>query len=81
MLDQIPRQLDMHREGIKGREDGERRGGVIIQGRQLFQMFPSKGDNYSREMINQEMAIIRGNMVYWLPPIFVKEQSSAITSN
>ena len=81
MLDQIPLQLDMYREGIKGREDDERWGGVIIRGRQLFQMFPSKGDNYSREMINQEMAIIRGNMVYWLPPIFVKEQSSAITSN
>ena len=44
-------------------------------------MFPSKGDNYLREMINQEMAIIQGNMVYWLPPVFVREQSSAITSN
>ena len=41
-------------------------------------MFPSKGDDYSRGMINQGMAIIQGNMVYWLPPISVREQSSAV---
>ena len=45
LVDQIPLQLD--REGIKEREDGE--GGAIIRGRRLFQIFPSKGGNYSRD--------------------------------
>ena len=47
MLDQIPLQLD--REGIKEREDGERDGGG--------------GNYYLREEINQGTAFIQGNMV------------------
>ena len=46
MLDHIAPYLD--REGIKGEEDSERRGG---------------GD-YSRRAINRGMAIIRGNTVF-----------------
>ena len=38
-------------------------GGAIIWERQLFQIFPSKGGDYSREAINQGMAFIQGNMV------------------
>ena len=33
-------------------------------GWQLFSIFPSKGGNYSREVINQGTAIIRGNKVW-----------------
>ena len=57
-MDQIPLQLD--REGIKEREDGERDGGGgIIRGRQLFQIFPSKGGDYSREAI-----LIKGRLLF-----------------
>ena len=38
-------------------------GGAIIRGRQLFQIFPSEGGDYLREVINQGTAIIRGNTV------------------
>ena len=38
-------------------------GGAIIWERQLFQIFPSKGGDYSREAINQGTAFIQGNMV------------------
>ena len=38
-------------------------GWEIIWGRRLFSIFLSKGGNFSREAINQGMAIIRGNMV------------------
>ena len=61
LLDQIPLQLD--REGIKEREDGERGRGTIIRGRRLFQIFLSKGGDYSREVINGGTAVIRGNTV------------------
>ena len=64
LLDQIPLQLD--REGIKEREDGERGGaGTIIRGRRLFQIFLSKegGGDYSREAINRGTAVIQGNKV------------------
>ena len=64
MLDQIPLQLD--REGIKEREDGERGGaGTIIRGRRLFQIFLSKerGGDYSREAINRGTAVIQRNKV------------------
>ena len=65
LLDQIPLKLD--REGIKEKEDGERAvGGAIIQGRQLFLIFPSKGGVYSREVINRGMAIIWRNTVPFL---------------
>jgi len=48
LLDQIPLQLD--REGIKGREDGERGGGGrrLFEGG-LFRIFPPKRDGYSRK--------------------------------
>ena len=36
---------------------------VIIEGRRLFEMFPSKGGDYLREEINRGTAIIRGNTV------------------
>ena len=49
--------LPLKREGIKAREDGERGGGTVIRGRQLFQIFPSK------EAINRGTAITRGNTV------------------
>ena len=39
-------------------------GWEIIWGRRLFSIFLSKGGNFSREAINQGMAIIRGNMVW-----------------
>ena len=38
-------------------------GGGIIRGRQLFQIFPSKGGDYLREAINRGTAIIQGNTV------------------
>ena len=41
LLDETPLQLD--REGIKEREDGERGGVGIIQGGRLFSILPSKG--------------------------------------
>ena len=37
-------------------------GGAIIRGRRL--LFPSKGGNNSRDVINRGIAIIRGNTVY-----------------
>ena len=37
---------------------------AIIRGRRLFEIFPSKGGDYSREAINQGTAIIRGNTVF-----------------
>ena len=55
MLDHTALQLD--REGIKEREDGERGseagggGKTIIRGRRLFYIFPSKGGDYSGEAI------------------------------
>ena len=50
MLDHIALQLD--REGIKGREDGERSGGRrLFDGGEYFEIFPSKGGYYSREPI------------------------------
>ena len=59
MLDYIALQLD--REGIKGREDGER--GVSRGGGHYFKFFPSKGGDYSREAITRGTAVIRGNAV------------------
>ena len=50
-MDQIPLQLD--REGIKERDDGERGWG------RLFQIFPSKEGDFSREAVNRGPAIIR----------------------
>jgi len=52
VLDKIQLQLD--REEAKEREDGElgAEGQYIIRGRQLFQIFLSKGGDYSREAIN-----------------------------
>ena len=62
MLDHIAIQLD--REGIKGREDGERGGRIIISRETIiFEIFPSKGGNYSGEAINQGTAILPENMV------------------
>ena len=57
MLDHIAIQLD--REGIKGREDGERRGGGYLK---YFHQSGGGEDN-SREAINRGTAIIRGNTV------------------
>ena len=51
----IPRQWILNREGWGG--------GTIIRGRRLFETFPSKGSDCSREAINRGTAIIRGNMV------------------
>ena len=63
----IPLQLD--REGIKERQDGERGGGgAIIQGRQLFQIFPWRGAIIQeRRLIEESIVIILGmNAVcYW----------------
>ena len=57
MLDLIAPQLD--REGIKGREYGEKGGeGAIILS------LSAEGGDYSREAINRGTAIFRGNMVY-----------------
>ena len=36
---------------------------AIIRSRRLFEVFPSKGGNYSREAINRGKAIIGGNTV------------------
>ena len=48
MLNLIALQLD--REGIKGREDGERgRGEAIIRRRRLFYVFPSEGGDNSMD--------------------------------
>ena len=59
--------LQLDREGIKEREDGERvgsgGGGAIIEGRWLFQIFPSKGGDFLREVIIWGTAIIQGNTV------------------
>ena len=62
LLSHIALQLD--REGIKGREDGERGmgGGGLFEGGNFY-IFPSNGGNYLRERINQGTAIILGNMV------------------
>ena len=38
-------------------------GGGIIRGRRLFQIFPTKGGDYSKEAINRGTVIIRGNEV------------------
>ena len=54
--------LQLDREGIKWREDGETGGGeTIIRGRLLFYIFPSKGGDYPGEAINRGTAIIPGN--------------------
>ena len=37
--------------------------GAIIRGRRLFEIFPSKEGDYSREAINRGKAIIRSNTV------------------
>ena len=60
MLDQILLQLD--REGIKERENGEigGGGGLLLEEGDYFKYFPSKGGDYSREAINRT-AIIREN--------------------
>ena len=42
MLDHFAIQLD--REAIKGREDGERGGERLFEGDDYFKIFPSKGD-------------------------------------
>ena len=52
-MDQIPLQLD--REGIKEREDGERGEGRLFEGGDCFKYFHQRG------AIIQGMAIIRGN--------------------
>ena len=59
-MDHITLKLD--REGINGGEKSKRgeRGGGIIRGRRLFQIFRSNGGNYSREAIDRGTAIIRG---------------------
>ena len=59
LLDKISLQLD--REVIKERQDGERvggGGGAIVEGRSLFQIFPSKGGDYLREAINWGTTVI-----------------------
>ena len=38
-------------------------GGAIIRGKQLSEIFSSKGGDYSRKAINRERAIIRSNTV------------------
>ena len=60
-MDQIPLQLD--REGIKEREDGE--GGRLFQGAIIsnISIKGGGGGDYSREAINRGTAIIRGNTV------------------
>ena len=62
LLDQILLQLD--REGIKERENGEMGGegggGRLLEEGDYFKYFPSKGGDYSREAINRT-AIIREN--------------------
>ena len=61
LLDQILLQLD--REGIKERENGEMGGGGggrLLEEGDYFKYFPSKGGDYSREAINRT-AIIREN--------------------
>ena len=64
MLDHTALELD--REGIKGREDGERGrggGGRLSEGRNYLKYFSSKEGDYSGEVINRGTAITRGNMV------------------
>ena len=51
-------------------EDGKRGWGVIIKGRRLFWIFPSKGGDSSSEVINWAPAFIQGSTVwifYYLP--------------
>ena len=55
LMDQIPLQLD--RGDIKEREDGNGWGGAFAPGRRFFLIFPSKGGDYLREVINQGTAI------------------------
>ena len=65
MLYQIPLQLG--REGIKEREDGERGGGGrLFEGGDYFKYFHQRGGggDYSREATNRGTANIRGNTVY-----------------
>ena len=58
MLHQTPLQLCLSIFNLAGRGSKEENmargvgGGAIIQGRQLFLIFPSKGGDYSREAIN-----------------------------
>ena len=57
--------IQLDREGIKAREDGESGGGRLFEGGgRLFKIFPSKRRDYSREAINRGRAIIRGNTVF-----------------
>ena len=69
LLDQIPLQLE--REGIKEREDDER-GGWHCSRESFIKIFPSKGGNYSREVINRGTAIIQWYSIYlvdsWFTP-------------
>ena len=59
-MDQIPLQLD--REGIKEREDGERGSGDYSRVA-IISNISIKGGDYSREAINRGTAITRGNTV------------------
>jgi len=74
LLDQIPLQHDIYREGIKEREDNKRERGDYLRETIISTVS-------IRETINQGMAIIQGNKVYWLPPIFLIEQSLAVISS
>ena len=47
---------------LAGRGSKGWRGAAIIRGRRL--LFPSKGGDYSRDVINRGTAIVRGNTVY-----------------
>ena len=52
MLDKIQLQLDREEEKKEKMASWVGRGNIIIRGRPLFQIFPSKGGDYLREAIN-----------------------------
>ena len=65
LLDQTPLQLE--REGMKEREDGERGGvgdGIDYSRKAKIFNIPLKGTDCSREAINRGTANILGNTVY-----------------
>ena len=75
MLDHFAIQLD--REAIKGREDGERGGKRFFEGDDYLKYFRQKGvGDYSREAINRGRAIIRGNTVFKQSKMHVNVKST-----
>ena len=60
----LPKISIFNLRGIRERENGEGKGGGIIPGKRLFQIFRSKGGDYWREAINRGTTTTRGNTVF-----------------